>query len=148
MAIDFAAGMTVVAAWVGALGTFWQIFTRSTPMHKVRINLEIVYLTGNDGGILDRLIRVTVLNRGREAVDVSSWAIREPSGGQFLQARPHPLSTRLPKRLEAGSSIHFFCDVASIVQVLNDQQITDQRVRAEVRLATGKTIRARKRISL
>jgi hypothetical protein len=130
------------AAGVGAL--LWGVITwrRSGPVVTVKV-LQGFPAYGDHLG--DPITCVTATNSGRAPVTVTSWALELPDGQTMFVQQPFPGSDTLPYRLEQGASGTWSVETIRVTETSRAEGVDYGDLRGFVKLASGKTICARRK---
>lgn len=139
--------VATIGALTGIVALSWQIVTRRRGAHRVTVNVTNSVLVAEDEDDEGLLLIVEAINHGASAVRLTAWGFEKvDKGGGFMVARPLPISTPIPHMLEPGTNALFALPAAALgEQIRYNPGVTPLGLRAYVRLATGKTVYAKRR---
>lgn len=90
------------------------------------------------------VVAVTIQNRGRLAVSVTSWSIAFDNGAKFLPPKWYPNDqSPLPHRLDPGAEVTFLCELRRIEVAgagMRDATKPPKYCRGSATFGTGKTV--------
>ena len=144
---DPALVIAVVSLALSVSAFVWQIVNYL--LTGARIKVELV-----PGGVLwapgqphEKVLRIIVRNIGRQAVSVTSVSLLRDDDISLFFLRPNSINRQLPVTVEAGHDFNYFLDRGPVEDDVRERGVPSMRVRAQVSLATGKTIKSKKKIS-
>lgn len=127
---------------LASLITTIVLWRRSGP--RVRVTTGSAYLVFDGGVDTDtQYIAVEAANVGRAPVTISGWGIQLPGNAILANVDPAPWLPKLPYRLEAGASVTWHLDAATIRREAGARSVSLDVLRGFVQLATGEKVLAR-----
>ena len=136
----FSAIATQIAAWVGAVGTIWQIYQSRRLGYRVKVKVSPSFSVDGEGQILHEFLAISVRNIGTSPVDITNWAIKFPNGASFVHFEQENISASLPHTLNSGTEATYYCDLIELRKAIADSSVNSKKLRAVITLATGKIV--------
>jgi hypothetical protein len=141
---NFSTFATVIAAWLGAVGTIWQIYQSRRLGYRVKVKVSPSFTVDGEGKVMQDFLAISVRNIGTSSVDITNWAIRLPDGSNFVHFQQENFSAKLPHTLKSGTEATYYCDLPELRNALSQRSMKSKKIKAEVSLATGKKVLSKK----